>query len=103
MLPSPFFRSTPIRRRIVLLLAVAVLLAGIVQAVHTHKDELTGCDGDKHCLVCVFVACNGAPPALVVLVRPAALPVRAAICSFELPRPCSLAPASYNARGPPAV
>ncbi len=103
MLPSPLFGTTRARHRIALVLAVAVLLAGIVQATHLHKDDLTGGNGDKHCLVCLYAAGNAAPPTPMQLVRPMALPLRVALRPSKLPCPHSLAPAPYDARGPPAV
>ena len=84
-------------------MAVAVLFAGIAQAAHYDKSELTRGDPDIHCLLCLFAAGSAGPPAPAQLV-PCAAP---RYCSYRFPStilcPQSHDPASYDARGPPLV
>jgi hypothetical protein len=85
-------------------MAVAILLAGIAQAAHYHKDELVHPGStDVHCLLCLFAAGSAPPPAILPLVR---LP-GPKHCDYRLADsnrcPESTDPASYDARGPPKV
>jgi hypothetical protein len=102
--------SSPLRsrprpaRRLVLAVAAAILFAGIAQAAHFHKDELTGGQTtDIHCLLCLFAAGSATPPAIPVQ------PVQSAVryCSYRFPSsgvcPPSHQPVPYEARGPPLV
>ena len=96
--------SARLRRRITLVLAVAVLFAGLAQAAHFHRDELAGHESqaDTHCLLCLFAAGTAGPPAPMVRVsgpvsrfgRPLLICVGAVFHSD---------PASYDARGPPTA
>jgi hypothetical protein len=93
--------TTRLRQRIALLMAVAVLLAGLAQAGHFHKIE-AGQHNDTHpeCLLCLHASGSAGPPAVARLVPDAvehyclAIPETAAI-------PRSAIVASYDARGPP--
>lgn len=99
---SALLRATRLRRRLVLLLAVAVLFAGIAQASHYHKYELAGGNStDVHCLLCLYAASSAAPSAPTKLLQRTALLLVRGSCPVNLTRPRSLAPASYDARGPP--
>jgi hypothetical protein len=100
-LRSPF-SSVRTRRRIAFFLAIAVLFAGIAQAAHYHRDQLTGqSQTDVHCLLCLFAAGNAAPPAPIRAITPAA----PRYCGYRYPAcPGFLTlhtAASYDARGPP--
>jgi hypothetical protein len=97
------FSSAP-RRRIVLTLAFAILFAGIAQAAHFHKDELTGHESqaDIHCLLCLYAAGTAGPPALIARVAAPRPRYARAVLIRQLPyirRDAS----AYQARGPPAV
>ncbi len=101
LLPRPFSRARA-RRRIAIFLAFAVLFAGIAQAAHYHKDQLTGqSQTDVHCLLCLFAGGNAGPPASVQQTAPAA----PRYCGYRYPvcigRLTLHAAASYDARGPP--
>ena len=93
-----------VRRRLTLFMAVAVLLAGIAQAAHFHRDELTGGGTpDVHCVLCLFAAGSAAPPAIAQLLN-------RETPRYDIPRPPAFLPApqnpdgaSYDARGPPGV
>jgi len=100
-LPSRSFLRVRSRRRVALALAVAVLLAGIVQAAHYHKDELGHLAGTNvHCLLCLYA--GGTAPLPVLPAVPAAPPPNR---DDRSPRsiPClgGIFAASYDARGPP--
>ena len=90
-------------RRVALVMAVAILFAGIAQAAHFHKDELAGGATDVHCLLCLFAASTAGPPAIVQPARP----VAARYCNYRLPSssvpPLGHHPVPYEARGPPLV
>ena len=92
------------RRRIILALVVAILLAGFAQAAHFHKDELGGRESraDTHCLLCQFAAGTAGPPSPVAL-----LSISARVFStLADPSPLPVAQAgaaSYDARGPPLL
>jgi hypothetical protein len=96
------FSGARVRRRITLFLAFAVLFAGIAQAAHYHKDQLTGqSQTDVHCLLCLFAGGNAGPPAPIQAARP----VAPRYCGYRYPA-CSgrltlYTAASYDARGPP--
>ena len=63
MSPAAFpFSATRLRRRIALVMAVAVLFAGIAQAGHFHKLEV-GTHNDVHlqCLLCMYSAGSAGP------------------------------------------
>lgn len=89
--------------RIVLAMAVAILLAGIAQAAHYHKDESGHFSGqDEHCLLCTYAGGTSAPPVPPVL--PPALPLsRDYRPPHSIPSPEGILAASYDARGPPAA
>ncbi len=101
--PLPPIRQTRARRHIVLVVAAAILFAGIAQAAHFHKAELAGGNGDVHCLLCLYAASSAAPPAPAQLIPATALPLQEARCPADQPCPRSHAPASYDARGPPSA
>ncbi len=84
-------------------MAVAILFAGIAQAAHYHKDELTRGTTDVHCLLCLFAAGSAGPPAVVQLVPGAAPRYFSYRFPSSIPRPRSKHAASYDARGPPPV
>ncbi|MFI4894915.1 MAG: hypothetical protein ACHP9W_01175 [Steroidobacterales bacterium] len=95
------FCSTQLRRRMALLMAVAVLFAGIAQAGHFHKFEARQhSDAHLQCLLCLYSASSAGAPAVVRLVVGAV-----AYRSYLLPASASIAyevaVASYEARGPP--
>jgi hypothetical protein len=98
---APPFSSARLRQRIAVIMAVAVLFAGIAQAGHFHKLEV-GQHNDVHlqCLLCMHSAGSAGPPAVVRLVQGAIVER-----SFDLPAlasvPQDAAVASYDARGPP--
>lgn len=92
-----------LRRRIALLLVLAVLSAGIAQAAHFHKDELKSGQTDVHCLLCQFAGGNATPPAPLALVRSAAPRYCSYRCFASTPCPDSCDVASYDARGPPSA
>lgn len=92
------------RRGIILALVAAILLAGIAQAAHFHKDELAGHESqaDIHCLLCQFAAGTAGPPALAAVLT---APHRAlGILVVLAPLPLTQADAiPYDARGPPTL
>jgi hypothetical protein len=103
---SPVVRllaTARLRQRIALLMAVAVVLAGIAQAGHFHKIE-AGRHTDSHpqCLLCLHSSGSAGPPAVAGLV-----PDAVEHCRLAAPEtatiPCSAIVASYDARGPPLV
>src|SRR6185437_12677015 len=55
------FRQLRWRRRITVFLAMAVLLAGLAQAAHYHRDNLARGSTDVHCLLCLFAASRTTP------------------------------------------
>jgi hypothetical protein len=95
------FSSARLRRRIAIVMAMAVLLAGIAQAAHFHKLEL-GQHSDVHlqCLLCLHSAGTAGPPEVVRLVQ-GAVTVRAFVSPAIASLPQDAAIASYDARGPP--
>ncbi len=101
LLPRLFSRARA-RRHIAFLLAVAVLFAGIAQAAHYHRDELTGQNQtDIHCLLCLYAASTAGPPAATRPVTPPA----PRYCGYRSPahpgQVTLYTAASYDARGPP--
>jgi hypothetical protein len=89
-------------RRIAFFLTFAVLFAGIAQAAHYHRGELSGhSQTDVHCLLCLFAGGNATPPAPIRAIAPTA----PRYCGYLHPvRPGFLTlhtAASYEARGPP--
>ena len=94
----PLFRQRRARRVIALLVAAAVLLAGIAQAAHFHKSMLAW-GGDTHCLSCLHSA-SAAPPAVPTLAARATL-LQRAVRSPSTLVPHFLAPTFYQPRGPP--
>jgi len=91
------------RRRIVFAMALAILIAGIAQAAHFHKDEMGHFGGqDEHCLLCIYAGGTAALPTLPAL--PTAPPAfRNYRPPHSLPCPERLFAASYDARGPPVA
>jgi hypothetical protein len=92
------------RRRIVLALVLAILLAGFAQAAHFHKDELSGHESqaDIHCLLCLYAAGTAGPPAPIA--RVAAPTPRFGRTIFVSSLPDFRAEAApYEARGPPSA
>jgi len=99
---ASFLRGT-LRRRIVCLMALSTLIAGIAQAAHYHKDDpARSSSADVHCLLCLYASSTAGPPALqrVPHVKAACLDYRP---PHSIPCPESLHAASYEARGPPKV
>ncbi len=96
---APWLRARP-RRRIALVVAVAILLAGIAQAAHYHKAEPARGTTDVHCLLCLFAAGTAGPPVIA-----AALPPPTRYSSYLFPPalvvPRTHQPVPYEARGPP--
>lgn len=92
------------RRRIALVLVLAILFAGFAQAAHFHKDELAGHESqtDIHCLLCLYAASTAGPPALAVRAAPPAPRYGRACHVLALPDFRSN-PAPYEARGPPVA
>ena len=101
--PLTTLRRRPTRRAVTVLAAVALFLAGFVQAAHYHKDE-TARSAQTHlqCLLCLHVdrwagapeLPNSAAPALAAHVPIVVHPV-----SFDSVN-CFHC---YDARGPPLV
>jgi len=84
-------------------MAIAVLLAGIAQAAHYHKDDQGHFGGaDPHCLLCQYAGGTAALPALPA-VPPALPPYRDYRPPHSVPFPEGILAASYDARGPPTV
>ena len=84
-------------------MATAVLLAGIAQAAHYHKDGQGEFGGqDVHCLLCQYAGGTAAPPVVPTL-PPALPPFRDYQLPFSVPCPKRLFPAHYDARGPPTA
>lgn len=97
------FSQIRIRRRLALVLAVAILFAGVAQAAHFHKDELGQFGGaDLHCLLCQYAGGTAAPPA-PLSVPPALPPYRGYRPPHSISCPEGILVAAYDARGPPAV
>jgi hypothetical protein len=92
------------RRRLVLALVLAILLAGFAQAAHFHKGELAGhpTQTEIHCLLCLFAAGTAGPPALPGR-APAPAPQFARPILVSVIRILRAAPAAYDARGPPTA
>jgi hypothetical protein len=88
------------RRGIACLTAVAILLAGITQAAHFHKDELSGGPPDVHCLLCMYAAVSAGPPTVAQPVLPTT-GYCTDILAFTRVSPPSHHPVAYEARGPP--
>ena len=90
------------RRRIVIALVLAILLAGFAQAAHFHKDELAGrtTQADIHCLLCLYAAGSAGPPAIGIR-APAPAPRYARPIVVSITSILRAAPAAYDARGPP--
>ena len=97
------FAQLRVRRRIALAMAVAILLAGIAQAAHYHKDKQGDFGGaDPHCLLCQYAGGTAALPALPTL--PSAPPLYRDYHPPHSTRcPEGILLTSYDARGPPAV
>jgi len=97
------FSYVRVRRRIALAMAIAILLAGIAQAAHYHKDKQGTFGGtDPHCLLCQYAGGAAALPVLPA-VPPALPPYRDYHPPHSIPCPEGIVAASYDARGPPAV
>ena len=95
------FCSARLRRRIAMLMAVAVLCAGIAQAGHFRKLELRQ-HGDVHlqCMLCMYSAGTAGPPDVVRLAQ-GAIAHRGYALPATAPDVQDAALASYDARGPP--
>jgi len=102
-LASPLFRESRARRRVLLVMAAAILLAGIAQAAHYHKDEFARGGTDVHCLLCQYAGGTAALPVPVRVAPPAPPPYQAVICPTTLPCAQRSEAAPYDARGPPLV
>lgn len=104
-LASPLFGPTRARarRRVLLIVIVAVLLGGIAQAAHYHKNQLAVGSNDVHCLLCEYAGGRAIPPAPLRLTPRPFAPYRAVITPTTLGCVQRLAVASYDARGPPTV
>ena len=90
-----------VRRRIAWAMVIAILLAGIAQAAHYHKDKQGHFGGaDPDCLLCQYAGSSAAPP-VVPTVPAAPPPYREYQSPHSVPCPECLFPASYDARGPP--
>lgn len=80
--------------------AVAILLAAVAQAAHSHKSELTRGTTDVHCLLCLFAGASAGPPAITQAPPP---PPR--YWSYRAGSrsgcPQNHQPLPYEARGPP--
>ena len=88
-------------RRLVLLIAIAVLFASIAQAAHYHKEELNRFGGtDVHCLLCLYAAGTAGPPTIRSLptLPPGPRERRVTPCVNCVEGGYA---ASYEARGPP--
>jgi len=97
------FPHARMRRRIALAMAIAILLAGVAQAAHYHKDEQGTFGGaDPHCLLCQYAGGTAALPVLPA-VPPAPPLYRDYHPPHSIPSPEGILTASYDARGPPAV
>jgi hypothetical protein len=83
-------------------MVAAVLLAGIAQAAHYHRDKL-GRPGsvDTHCLLCLYAAGTAAPPAIHQATRPAETRLRERVDPHCIGCAENHYAASYDARGPP--
>lgn len=92
------------RRRIILALVLAILLAGFAQAAHFHKDELAGHESqtDIHCLLCLYAAGTAGPPAVTVRVAAPAPRYGRRLVALRIPLNRADA-APYQARAPPAL
>lgn len=101
--PAQIFAQLRVRRRIAWAMAVAILLAGIAQAAHYHKDKQGDFGGaDPHCLLCQYAGGTAALPVLPT-VPPAPPLYRDYHPPHSTPCPAGILVASYDARGPPAV
>jgi hypothetical protein len=101
--PLSTLRRRPTRRAVTVLAAVALFLAGFVQAAHYHKDE-TARSAQTHlqCLLCLHVdrwAGAPEPPKSAAPVATAHAPIVVHPVSFESVN-CFHC---YDARGPPLV
>lgn len=97
------FRQLRWRRRITVFLAMAVLLAGLAQAAHYHRDNLARGSTDVHCLLCLFAASSATPPLSARAVPPRAPCFCRYRSSVTDAGPLSSEAALYDARGPPAA
>lgn len=102
MNPMPRTLSARPRRRIALLLVLAIVFAGFAQAAHFHQDELAGhkSQADTHCLLCLFAAGTAGPPTIVARVATPAPRYARAVFFSQRPRHRAAA-APYEARAPP--
>lgn len=100
---SVWYRRARARHCIALLLAAAILLAGIAQAAHFHKDALARGGTDPSCLLCTYAGGCAALPAQVHVAQPPppwSHPYRFPGTVSVLSSPYA---ASYEARGPPVA
>jgi len=84
-------------------MTVAIILAGMAQAAHYHKDDTARpSSADVHCLLCLYASSAAGPPASqrVPNAKTSCLAYRA---PHSIPCPESPDAASYEARGPPKV
>jgi len=82
-------------------MAIAILLAGIAQAAHYHKDAQGNFGGpDPDCQLCQYAGGTAAPPVLPT-VPPVPPPYRDYHPPHSIPCPEGILAASYDARGPP--
>ena len=96
-------RRRRLRRAVTLLAACAVLMAGLAQAAHFHKDEpARGVDTHLSCLLCMHADRWAGPPELPAVAAPILdLDTLIASPAATLAHPTRVA--SYDARGPPQV
>lgn len=101
--PVCAFLSVRTCRRIALVIAAAIVFAGLAQAAHDHKDELSRSGGTHvHCLLCLYPSGSAVPPTLPSV--PAASPLFHNYRPPQsIPGPEGILAASYDARGPPAI
>ncbi|HTT03787.1 MAG TPA: hypothetical protein VMF64_00745 [Steroidobacteraceae bacterium] len=92
------------RRRIILALVLAILLAGFAQAAHFHRDELAGHESqtDSHCLLCLYATGTAGPPAVTARVAAPAPRYGRRLIALRIPLIRADA-APYHARAPPAL
>lgn len=86
-----------------MLLAFAVLFAGIAQAAHYHKTDLVHGSTHVHCLLCLFATGTASPPALARVIPPPAPRFCSYRCPASISGPVNSETALYDARGPPAA